>query len=63
MDLQRWIKKLIANEVKCALCLARVPRDTTTEIFEREICDWCVKYYSDLFPKDWREKIKMLLFF
>jgi hypothetical protein len=63
MSLIKLLDRLFNKEVKCALCLAQVPRNTTTEVFEKEICDWCVKYYSGIFPNNWKEKIRIMLFF
>ena len=62
MNVLKSLKRLINNEAKCALCLAKVPRQTTIELFKKDVCDWCVNYYSKAFPKDWREKIKLMLF-
>ncbi len=56
------LRRLAKKEVKCALCLARVPRDAVTELYEKEICDWCVRYYSTASPDNWKEKIKPMLF-
>ena len=57
------LKRLVNREVRCAICLARVPKHTAMELFEKDICDWCVNYYSTTFPNDWKEKIKVMLFF
>ena len=61
MSLIELFKKITRHEVKCALCLARVPRHTTIELYETEICDWCVNYYSKIFPDNWKDKIRTMI--
>jgi hypothetical protein len=55
-------KKVVEREVTCALCLAKVKRQNSTELYNRDICKWCTDYYSRAFPKDWREQVKPMLF-
>ena len=63
MQIPNIMDRVFKKEVKCALCLAKVPRETTVLVHEKKICDWCVNYYSSNFPKDWKEKIRVMFFF
>ena len=55
------LKRLINGDVKCALCRAHVPKRTTIKVYEKDVCDWCVNYYSKVFPTDWKEKVRVML--
>jgi hypothetical protein len=61
MSLIRSLSRIMNKNVRCATCMAVVPKHTTIMLFERNICDWCVNYYSKIFPNDWEQKIKLLI--
>ena len=56
-------ERIINDKVKCAVCFARSSRQSSVRMYDRDICEWCIDYYSNAFPGSWRKKIKLMLFF
>ncbi len=52
------IKKLLFGEARCALCLYRVPRHDTIDVYGCSICGYCADYLVKTYPENWRDKIK-----
>jgi hypothetical protein len=61
MERFNLLKRGAGNEVRCALCLAKAPKRTSIELYEKSVCDWCVRYYSAAFPNDWKDRVGGLL--